>query len=33
MGFEVFNECANDIGNGFIMDDYEMECFLDKNVL
>ena len=33
MGFEVFNECANDIGNGFIMDDYEMECFLNKNVL
>ena len=24
MGFEVFNECENDIGNGFIMDDFEM---------
>ena len=27
MGFEIFNECVNDIGNGFVMDDFEMERF------
>ena len=33
MGFEIFNECVNDIGNGFVMDDFEMECFLQPNNL
>ena len=33
MGFEIFNECMNDIGNGFVMDDFEMECFLEPNSL
>ena len=33
MGFEIFNECINDIGNGFVMDDFEMECFLEPNSL
>lgn len=27
MGYEIFNECKVDIGNGYIMDDYEMQCF------
>lgn len=27
MGFEIFNECVNDIGNGFVMDDFEMQRF------
>ena len=33
MGFAVFNECVNDIGNGFVMDDFEMECFLQPDNL
>lgn len=33
MGFKIFNECANDIGNNFVMDDYEMEYFIHSNNL
>ena len=33
IGFEVFNECVNDIGNGFVMDDFEMEVFLQPDDL
>lgn len=27
MGYKIFNECKFDIGNGYVMDDYEMQRF------